>query len=275
MVQPVHPLTWSIDPILWHLGPLAIRWYGVCFAIGVLLAYQLGVRLLEPKGVSRRQIDRLLGYIIVGMLIGARLGQCLLYEPGFYLTHPVQILFIWRGGLASHGGAVGILLATWLFVRRTGWSYWWLADHVAMVAPIAAAWIRIGNFFNSEIVGRPATVPWAVTFLRVDGRPRHPAQLYEAAFYMLTQVVVLILFQRTSIAKRPGAMLGTILVVIFSFRFMIEFIKEPQTPFESRLWLDLGQLLSLPAIAVGGLLLWHAFRHAARTAAGVPVAGTE
>jgi prolipoprotein diacylglyceryl transferase len=141
-----------------------------------------------------------------------------------------------------------------------GWRYLWLADRIALVAPIAAASIRIGNFFNSEIVGRPATVPWAITFLRVDGQPRHPAQLYEAIFYLLTQVVILALYTRTSIAKRSGALLGTVLLMIFSFRFLIEFLKEPQTPFEARLWLDLGQLLSIPAIVAGAFLLWRALR---------------
>jgi phosphatidylglycerol:prolipoprotein diacylglycerol transferase len=262
---------WNVDPVFWHLGPLAIRWYGVCFAAGVLLAYQLGQRVLRAEGVSRQQVDRLLGYIIVGTIVGARLGHCLLYEPGFYLTHPLQILFVWRGGLASHGGAAGILIATWLFARRMAWPYWWLADRVALVAPIAAACIRIGNFFNSEIIGHPTTVPWAITFLRVDGQPRHPAQLYEAFFYLLTQVVALLLFRRTSIARRPGALLGVILVMIFSFRFLVEFIKEPQTPFEAHLWLDLGQLLSVPVIAIGLFLVWRAFRHDVATGAGIPV----
>jgi phosphatidylglycerol---prolipoprotein diacylglyceryl transferase len=256
-------LSWNADPTLWHLGPLVLRWYGVCFGVGVLLAYQLGRRVLEPDGVTRRQTDRLLGYITVGTLVGARLGHCLLYEPGFYLTHPLQILFIWRGGLASHGGVVGILLATWLFARRMGWRYLWLADRIALVAPVAAACIRVGNFFNSEIVGRPSTVPWAVTFLRVDGQPRHPAQLYEAVFYLVTQVIVLALYRRTSVAKRPGALLGIVLVMIFSFRFLVEFLKEPQTPFEARLWLDLGQLLSIPAIAAGAILLWQSLRRKA------------
>jgi phosphatidylglycerol:prolipoprotein diacylglycerol transferase len=252
---------WNIDPTLWDLGPLAIRWYGVWFAIGVLLASQLGRRMLEPDGVTRQQVDRLVGYIIVGTVVGARLGHCLLYEPGFYLAHPLQILFVWRGGLASHGGVVGILIATWLFARRTRWRYLWLADRIAVVAPIAAACIRVGNFFNSEIIGHPTTVPWAITFLRVDGQPRHPAQLYEAAFYLMTQFMVLALYRRTPIAKRPGALLGTILIVIFAFRFLVEFVKEPQTPFEARLWLDMGQLLSIPAIAAGAFLVWRAHRH--------------
>jgi prolipoprotein diacylglyceryl transferase len=265
MTTTAHHLLWNVNPILWHLGPLAIRWYGVCFGAGVLLAYHLGRRVLEEGGISRQQADRLLGYIVIGTLVGARLAHCLLYEPGFYLSHPLQILFVWRGGLASHGGAAGILIATWLFARRMSLPYWWLADRIALVAPITAGCIRIGNFFNSEIVGRPAIVPWAITFLRIDGQPRHPAQLYEATFYFLTQGIVLALYRRTSIAKRPGAMLGTVLVMIFSFRFLVEFIKVPQSPFEARMWLDLGQLLSIPAIAAGVFLLWWASRRDART----------
>lgn len=260
MTRTAGSLSWNVDPTLWHLGPLELRWYGVCFAVGILLAFQLGRRVLEPDGVTHRQTDRLLGYLVVGTLVGARLGHCLFYEPAFYLIHPLQILFIWRGGLASHGGVVGILIATWLFARRLGWRYLWLADRIAVVAPIAAASIRVGNFFNSEIIGRPATGPWAITFLRVDGQPRHPAQLYEATFYLMVQVLALALYRRTSIARRPGALLGAILVIIFSFRFLVEFLKEPQTPFEARMWLDLGQLLSIPAIAVGAFLLWRALQ---------------
>jgi prolipoprotein diacylglyceryl transferase len=250
-------LAWNIDPVLWQIGPLAIRWYGICFAAGILLAYRLGRRVLEAEGVSRREIDRLLGHLVAGTVIGARLGHCLFYDPQFYLIHPLEILFVWRGGLASHGGVVGILIALWLFARRTSWSYLWLADRVALVVPLAAACIRIGNFFNSEVIGRPAAVPWAVTFLRVDGQPRHPAQLYEAMFYLVTQVTVLIAYRRTPIGRRPGALLGLVLVAIFSFRFLIEFIKEPQSPFEANLLLDLGQLLSIPAIAAGIILIYR------------------
>jgi phosphatidylglycerol:prolipoprotein diacylglycerol transferase len=174
-------LLWNIDPVLLHLGPLELRWYGLLFAGGILAAYQVGIWSFERAGGSREETNRLLGYVIVGTVVGARLGHCLLYEPAYYLRHPLEILAVWRGGLASHGGAVGIVLAVWLFARRTGRDLLWLLDRVAVAAPVAAACIRVGNFFNSEIVGRPSGVPWAVVFVRLDPLPRHPAMLYEAA----------------------------------------------------------------------------------------------
>src|SRR5712691_7658195 len=178
-------LVWTIDPVLLHVGALQIRWYGLLFALGILAAYRAGVWSFQQAGGSREEASRLLGYVVVGTVVGARLGHCLLYEPGYYLSHPLQILAVWRGGLASHGGALGIALAVWLFARRTGRDVLWLLDRVAIAAPVAGACIRVGNLFNSENVGRPSTVPWAVVFARLDPRARHPAMLYEALAYLM------------------------------------------------------------------------------------------
>src|SRR5882724_3136534 len=175
----LHPV-WNVDPVLLHIGPLQLRWYGLLFAAGILAAYRAGVWSFERAGGSREEASRLLGYVVAGTVIGARLGHCLLYEPGYYLHHPLAILAVWRGGLASHGGVLGIAVAVALFARRHGRPILWLLDRVAVAAPIAAACIRVGNFFNSEIIGRPSRVPWAVVFTRVDALPRHPAMLYEA-----------------------------------------------------------------------------------------------
>src|SRR4029077_8972052 len=184
---------WNIDPVLLQLGPLELRWYGLLFAGGILAAYAAGARSFERAGGSREEANRLLVYVVVGTVVGARLGHCLLYEPAYYLSHPLEILAVWRGGLASHGGAVGIVVAVWLYARRAGQDLLWLLDRVAVAAPVAAASIRVGNFFNSEIVGRPSTVPWAVVFHLVDALPRHPAMLYEAAAYLVTFMVMLTL----------------------------------------------------------------------------------
>jgi phosphatidylglycerol:prolipoprotein diacylglycerol transferase len=253
-------LVWNVDPVLLRLGPLAIRWYGLLFAAGLLAAYQVGVRSFERAGGSAEEASRLLGYVVAGTVIGARLGHCLLYEPGYYLAHPLEILAVWRGGLASHGGALGIVLAVWIFARRHGRSPLWLLDRVAVCAPVAAACIRVGNFFNSEIVGRPTSVPWAVVFARLDPQPRHPAMLYEAAAYLAIFLAMLWLERRTGIGDRPGALTGLVLVLIFGFRFGIEFLKEPQEAFEASMPLDLGQLLSAPAMAIGAWLLATARR---------------
>lgn len=253
-------LLWNIDPVLLHLGPLELRWYGLLFAGGILAAYQVGIRSFERVGGSREETNRLLGYVIVGTVVGARLGHCLLYEPAYYLRHPLEILAVWRGGLASHGGAAGIVIAVWLFARRTGRDLLWLLDRVAVAAPVAAACIRVGNFFNSEIVGRPSGVPWAVVFVRLDPLPRHPAMLYEAGAYLVIFGAMLWLERRTELGERRGALTGALLVLIFGSRFAIEFLKEPQEAFEAGLPLDLGQLLSLPAVLIGVLLLSVACR---------------
>ena len=175
---------------------------------------------------------------MVGTVVGARLGHCLLYEPEYYLRHPLEILAVWRGGLASHGGVLGIALAVWLFARRTGREVLWLLDRVAVAAPAAAACIRVGNFFNSEIVGRPSSVPWAVVFARVDPLPRHPAMLYEAAAYLVIFAAMVWLERHTELRDRAGALTGMVLVLVFAFRFAIEFLKEPQEAFEAGLPLD-------------------------------------
>src|SRR5712691_471372 len=152
-------MVWDVNPVLVHLGPLTVRWYGVLFAVGLLASYEVGWRIFQRDGLARAEVDRLFGYVTLGTVVGARLGHTLLYEPGFYLTHPLQILYVWRGGLASHGGVLGIVLVTWWFARRTGRPTLWLLDRIALVAPIAAACIRLGNLFNSEIVGKPSDLP--------------------------------------------------------------------------------------------------------------------
>jgi phosphatidylglycerol---prolipoprotein diacylglyceryl transferase len=260
-------LVWNIDPVLLQIGPLQLHWYGLLFAAGILAAYRAGVWSFEQAGGSREEASRLLGYVVVGTVVGARLGHCLLYEPGYYLSHPLEILAVWRGGLASHGGALGIALAVGLFARRTGRNVLWLLDRVAVAAPVAAACIRVGNFFNSEIVGRPSTVPWAVVFARLDPYPRHPAMLYEAAAYLVIFAAMLWLERRTEFRARAGALTGIVLVLIFGFRFAIEFLKEPQEAFEAGLPLDLGQLLSVPAVLIGVWLIGAACRRSPPRAA--------
>jgi phosphatidylglycerol---prolipoprotein diacylglyceryl transferase len=263
-------LVWNVDPVLLHIGPFQLRWYGLLFAVGILAAYRAGLRSFERAGGSPEEASRLLGYVVAGTVVGARLGHCLLYEPEYYLRHPLEILAFWRGGLASHGGAIGIALAVWLFARRRGRPTLWLLDRVAVAAPIAAAFIRVGNFFNSEIVGRPSTVPWAVVFAQLDSLPRHPAMLYEAAAYLVIFVVMWWLDHRSGLREQPGVLLGIVLVLIFSCRFAIESLKEPQVAFEAAWPLDLGQLLSVPALLIGLWLLAIVYRRRRSPATSPP-----
>jgi prolipoprotein diacylglyceryl transferase len=249
---------WDIDPVLVRLGPVALRWYGLFFVAAFLAGYAIVVRMYRREGRDVGSLDNGLIYMVVGTVIGARLGHVLFYEPSYYLTHPLQILAVWEGGLASHGAAAGILLALWLYARHAGLPYLWLLDRVAVVTALGGSFIRIGNFFNSEIVGTPAAVPWAVVFARVDFVPRHPVQLYEALAYLLTFLVLLGVYHRFAVERREGLLLGLFFVLVFSARFALEFVKTPQATYEAGFVLTVGQLLSIPFVVAGLLLIARA-----------------
>lgn len=269
-------MIWNVDPVLLDFGPLQIRWYGLLFALGFVFGYLIIRNVFLREGRPEPDLDPLLWHMVLGVVLGARLGHCLLYEPGYYLSHPLEILMIWHGGLASHGGAIGVLISLFFYSRkRPDQPYLWVLDRVSLAVPLGGAMVRLGNFFNSEIVGRPTQVPWAVHFLRIDRLPRHPAQLYESAVYFLCFLMMMAIYRRTSYytdskqAKvnsltkvkfykfRPenGFFFGLFLVLVFGFRFAIEFVKEPQVAFENTLWLDLGQILSLPFVLLGLFLI--------------------
>jgi len=259
-------IVWDMDPEILKWGPLTIRWYGLCFASAFLSGcYLVGRSLREDKVLGDpKTLELLLIYIAVGTVVGARLGHCLFYEPGYYLSHPVQILMIWQGGLASHGGGIGIFLALFIFSRRhlSQGRYLWLLDQVAPAVPLGGALIRLGNLFNSEIFGRPTDSPWAFVFKQIDNLPRHPTQLYESLSYLAIFVFLQLVVMPRKDRYADGGILGCVLVAIFSARFVIEFFKENQVAFEAHLPLTMGQLLSLPVIALGLFLLSRSSRKA-------------
>jgi prolipoprotein diacylglyceryl transferase len=199
-------------------------------------------------------LDRLLIYIVIGTLVGARLGHCLFYDPVYYLTHPLKILAIWEGGLASHGGGAGILLSLYIYQKKTIQSFLEILDYLAIPVALAGCFIRTGNFFNSEIIGIPASVPWAVVFERIDSVPRHPAQLYEAVTYLIIGIILLTVYYYTGL-KRRGRLLGIMLILIFTARMLIEFVKENQAAFSFESGINMGQLLSIPFILAGIILV--------------------
>ena len=240
------------------LGPFHARWYGLFFASGFLLGYQIMAQFYRREGRNLENLSDLLLYLILGTVIGARLGHVLLYQPGDYLARPWEIFMIWEGGLASHGGFAGVLLSLYLYLKKhPDMSYLELTDRLTIPCLLAAALIRIGNFFNSDILGTPSNLAWAIVFARIDDIPRHPAMLYEAAAYFLVFCALYIAYWKTRIIEWPGRILGLILVTCFLARFMIEFIKEDQVPFEKSMILNMGQLLSIPFI-LAGLYLIHA-----------------
>ncbi len=204
--------------------------------------------------------------MVVGTIIGARLVHCLFYDPHYYLSHPVEILEVWKGGLASHGGAAGIFIALWLYCRRhPDQPYLWLLDRITVATALGAAFIRVGNFFNSEILGTPSSLPWAVVFAREDAIPRHPAQLYEAAAYLLIFVGLLLIYHRLQARTPHGLLLGLFLAAGFIARFLIEFVKQRQAAYEQHFAISVGQWLSIPFVLVGMALVWRAMSQARPT----------
>ncbi len=257
MFAPMVTLHWNPDPILVAFGPLAVRWYGLFFAAAFLVGYGIMVWLYEQEGRSTKSLDGAFMYMFLGTIVGARLGHVLFYEPQYYLTNPLEILKVWEGGLASHGGAVGILVALWLYARRSGApSYLWLLDRVAIPTALGGFFIRTGNFFNSEIVGTPTSGWWAVVFERFDAVPRHPVQLYEALAYLIVFVALVAVYRWSE--YREGFLLGLFFVLVFAARFGLEFVKMPQAAYEAGLAVTVGQMLSVPFILVGLALMRRA-----------------
>ncbi|HEX9663676.1 MAG TPA: prolipoprotein diacylglyceryl transferase [Candidatus Binatia bacterium] len=252
---------WNIDPAIFRLGPFEVRWYGLFFALGFLIGFQILAQFYRRERRDLNNLSELLLYLLLGTVIGARLGHVLLYQPDYYLSHPWEIPMIWQGGLASHGGFAGVMISLYLYLKKhRDMSFTELADRLAIACLLAAALIRVGNFFNSEILGAPSNQPWAVVFARVDDRPRHPAMLYEAIAYLLVFCMLYTAYWKTTIIQFPGRVLGAALSICFLARFMIEFVKENQVPFESRLPLNLGQLLSIPFILAGLYLIYASRR---------------
>lgn len=251
-------LVWNVEPEIFRLGPLAPRWYGLLFASGFVLGYFILVQIYRNERRPEQNLSSLFLYVFLGTLIGARIGHVLFYQPDYYLARPWEILMIWQGGLASHGGFIGVLIGIYLYLRKyREMSFLELSDRLAIPALLAASLIRIGNFFNSEILGLPSNLPWAIIFIRVDNIPRHPAMLYESLAYAIVFTTLYIAYWKTEIIKITGRILGASLVACFAARFLIEFVKEHQVPFEQGIPLNMGQLLSIPFILIGLVLLYR------------------
>ena len=249
---------WNADPILLQLGPLAIHWYGVLFAGGFLLGYQIMQWIYRREGHPTEQLDKLLTFIFIGTVLGARLAHVVFYEPAYYFNNPWEILKIWKGGLASHGGTLGVLLAILIFVRQhSDVRLLWLLDRLAIPTALTACFIRLGNFMNSEIVGLPTDGSWGVVFEKVDMLPRHPVQLYEAGGYLLTFILLLVLY-RLNKMQREGLAFGLFMTLIFGSRFLLEFFKTPQAAYEAGYSISVGQWLSVPFILLGILMMLRA-----------------
>lgn len=258
-------ISWNPSQNLFAIGDFSVRYYSLCWIVGLVLAYLVVQRLYRQQGLGEAQFEPLPYYCFFGILIGARLGHCLFYEPAFYLSHPVEMLlpirstaagwkFVGYQGLASHGGTLGLMLALWLYVKKTKVDLWQVLDNIAIATPITACMIRLGNLMNSEIVGKATDLPWGFVFVQNgEDFARHPAQLYEALAYLLIFVVGWWIYKRYPKRVGTGWFFGYCLATIFTFRFFIEFCKEVQVGFEQNMALDMGQWLSIPFIIMGVL----------------------
>jgi len=252
MLEFIMAINWSVNPEIIGIGPLSLRWYGLLFALGFVVGYFIMQKIFLLENKSNKDLESLTITMIVGTILGARLGHCFFYEPQYYLANPLKMLMVWEGGLASHGAAIGIIFALWIFSkRRNNISFVWISDRIVIVVALAAMFIRLGNFFNSEIIGSQTDVPWAVVFTRFDDLPRHPTQLYEAIFYLFSFITLYITYAKSYKTIGKGYLCGLFLLLIFGSRFIIEFFKEPQSQFEVGMLLNMGQLLSIPFIIIG------------------------
>ena len=260
-------IEWNVEPVIfWITDTFPLKYYGLFFMTGLLLAHYIIKRIYIKENIPIANLEKLFIYIVVGTLLGARLGHCLFYDPSYYFQNPVEILlpikkigdsyqFIGFQGLASHGGAIGVLIAIALYCKKYKTKFLWVLDRVTIVAPIAAAFIRFGNFMNSEIYGKPTNGNWGVVFQRDDMIPRHPTQLYEAFSYLLIFGILFFIYKNRAKEKANGLIFGVFLVLLFLTRFLIEFFKENQVGFESQMLINMGQVLSIPFIIIGLILI--------------------
>ena len=260
-------INWNVDSVIfWITDSFPLKYYGLLFVTGLILGYHIVKKIYAKENVPVENLDKILIYIIVGTVLGARLGHCFFYEPDYFLKNPIEILlpikkigdsysFVGFRGLASNGGTIGVLIAVIVYCKKHKVNLLWQLDRIAIGVPVAAAFIRFGNFMNSEIYGKPTDGSWGVVFQKDDLIPRHPTQLYEAFSYLLIFAIVYFLYQSKVSQKGNGLIFGCFLVLLFTARFCIEYFKENQESFENQMPINMGQLLSIPFIIAGLILI--------------------
>jgi len=254
-------INWNVDPEIFKIWIFSIRYYGLLFASSFFFGYLIMQKIFKQEGLSIELLDKLTVYMAFGTVLGARLGHCLFYQPDFYLSNPIEILKIWRGGLASHGAAIGILISLYYFARKNKKPYLWILDRIAIVVALAGFFIRMGNLMNSEIYGNVTSLPWGFIFIH-DGQtlPKHPTQIYEALSYLTIFVILFRIYNKKGIEVKQGRIFSIFLILLFTVRFFIEFIKEDQVGFEQGMSLNMGQWLSIPFVAMGFYLLYRSIK---------------
>ncbi|MFA5511133.1 MAG: prolipoprotein diacylglyceryl transferase [Candidatus Kapaibacterium sp.] len=254
-------LHWNVSPEIISFGSLTIRWYGLLFAAGFVVGYQIMQNIFLSEGKTIKQLDYLALVMIITTVAGARLGHCLFYEPEIYLANPIKILYVWEGGLASHGAGIAIILGLIFYSRKyKDISALWVLDRIVLVVALAGFFIRLGNFFNSEIYGIPTDFPLAVVFERIDNVPRHPVQLYESFSYLIIFSLLMLTYRKYRSELPQGLTFGLFLILVFGARFVLEFMKSYQADFEADIPLRMGQILSIPFI-LSGIYMVYKSRH--------------
>lgn len=264
-------IVWDITPEIFD-GVEFFRWYGVCWLTGMLVGYKILHNIYKAEDIPRVELDNLTIYAAFGAIIGARLGHIVFYDPIYYWNNPIEILpvridpdlkFTGLAGLASHGGILGALVALYLYNKKYKIGLLWLLDRITIAGAALGGFIRLGNLMNSEIIGIPSNLPWAFVYRRIDHIPRHPAQLYEAVLYLGISIALYLIWKSKKFNARNGFICGLGITLIFTQRFLIEFLKESQVSFEENMLLNMGQTLSIPLI-IGGVVLmtrslqiWH------------------
>lgn len=260
--------------IIWDINPLVfpsfafLRWYSLFWVLGILSGYQLVLYIFKQEKLPVKELDALAIYVVLGAILGARLGHVIFYEPVYYWNNPIEILpislyphfrFTGFAGLASHGGIIGVLIALFFYRRKYKRDYLFLLDRLSIAGALLGGCIRLGNLMNSEIIGLPTSVPWAFVFTRVDQLPRHPAQLYEAIFYFFIFIALFMAWKSTKAKNYSGLLFGLAIILVFIQRFFVEFFKENQVAFEDNLYFNMGQVLSIPMILIGVFAILYAW----------------
>lgn len=261
-------ITWDVSPVIFKLGFFTLRWYSLAFMVGFLVGYEIVARMFRHEGAPERWLGLLLKWTVAGTIVGARLGHVFFYEWDLFSQNPIKILYVWEGGLASHGGAIGVILGVILFsIVTTKRSPLWTFDRLVVPIALVGGLIRLGNLMNSEIFGHATTLPWGFRFVNSPewqalyaGQACHPTQIYEAICYFALFALLMWMYWRKNAEERPGLIFGVFLIGIFTPRFFIEFIKNPQEAFEQSMALNMGQWLSIPFIIAGISLIIYAMR---------------
>lgn len=261
-------ITWDVSPVIFKLGFFTLRWYSLAFMVGFLVGYEIVARMFRHEGAPERWLGLLLMWTVAGTIVGARLGHVFFYEWDLFSQNPIKILYVWEGGLASHGGAIGVILGVILFsIVTTKRSPLWTFDRLVVPIALVGGLIRLGNLMNSEIFGHATTLPWGFRFVNSPewqalyaGQACHPTQIYEAICYFALFALLMWMYWRKNAEERPGLIFGVFLIGIFTPRFFIEFIKNPQEAFEQSMALNMGQWLSIPFIIAGLSLIIYAMR---------------